>query len=66
MQLSIVKSKDTVDFDCDYTHELKTNVNYYVYNPDYPNYYMREHNCRWSARSNARIKLNCTVFDVLR
>ncbi|KAF7389351.1 hypothetical protein HZH66_010488 [Vespula vulgaris] len=62
--LSIIKSNGTIDFNCGYTQKLKSDVNYYVYNPDFPNYYMGEHNCRWSARSNTRIKLNCTVFDV--
>ncbi|XP_046827166.1 venom serine protease-like [Vespa crabro] len=64
MLLRIIESKDTVDFNCDYNQELKPNVDYYVYNPDYPNYYMGEHNCWWSARSSGRIKLNCTIFDI--
>ncbi|KAL2723532.1 venom serine protease-like isoform X2 [Vespula maculifrons] len=62
--LSIIESKNIVHPDCDYTQELEPEVNYHIYNPGYPNYYLGKHNCRWSVTSNTRIKLNCTVFNV--
>lgn len=62
--LSIVESKNIVHPDCDYTQELEPEVNYHIYNPGYPNYYLGKHNCRWSVTSNTRIKLNCAVFNV--
>ncbi|KAL2713388.1 venom serine protease-like [Vespula squamosa] len=62
--VGIVESKDTVDSDCNFSQELEPNRNYYVYNPNYPDYYSGEHNCRWTATSNTRVKLNCLFFDI--
>ncbi|XP_046828197.1 venom serine protease-like [Vespa crabro] len=60
----IVESEDTVDSDCNFYQDLEPNINYYVYNPDYPDYYIGEHTCRWIASSNTRVKLNCSIFDI--
>ncbi|KAL2749493.1 venom serine protease-like [Vespula maculifrons] len=64
MLLGIVESEDAVDSDCDYFQQLEPGRNYYIYNPNYPDYYLGQHNCRWRAKSNTRVKLNCSFFDV--
>lgn len=64
MLLGVVNSEESIEEDCDFSQDLTQGVNYYVYNPDYPDYYIGQHNCKWKATSNTRVKLNCTVFDV--
>lgn len=64
MLLGVVNSQESIEDDCDYSQELEPGVNYYVFNPDYPDYYIGKHHCQWNATSNTRVQLNCTLFDV--
>ncbi|XP_015184240.1 PREDICTED: venom serine protease-like [Polistes dominula] len=64
MLLGVVHSEESIEKECDYSQYLQQGVDYYVYNPDFPDYYTGEHNCRWEANSNTRVQLNCSFFDV--
>ncbi|KAI4500529.1 hypothetical protein M0802_004491 [Mischocyttarus mexicanus] len=61
MLLGFVNSEEEIiDPNCDYEQELEPGRKYYVYNPDFPNYYIGENNCQWKASSNTKSP-NCTM-----
>lgn len=64
MLLGVVNSQEDIENECDYSQQVEPGVDYYVYNPNFPDYYEGQHNCQWEAKSNTRLQLNCTSFDV--
>lgn len=55
-----------VDSNCDYYQDVDMGQQYYIYNPQYPNYYPARTSCRWVARSapNTKIVISCEDIDI--
>lgn len=55
-----------VDSNCDYYQELEMGKQYYIYNPEYPQFYKAGTSCRWVARSeqNTKVVLSCEDIDI--
>lgn len=51
---------------CDYYQEIELGQRYYIYNPEYPEWYEAGASCRWVAHSqpNTKIVLSCEDIDI--
>ena len=59
-----VGSSLAIDNGCNYYQELTPGTTFYVYNPEYPYSYRGQRSCRWNMKSDYRVSLNCTTFQL--
>ncbi|XP_003700816.2 venom serine protease 34-like isoform X1 [Megachile rotundata] len=62
--LLIFKETQTADVGCTFAQNLIVGNTYYVYNNEYPYQYEGQHNCAWTLKSDYRVNLHCTTFEL--
>ncbi|XP_029036053.2 venom serine protease 34-like isoform X1 [Osmia bicornis bicornis] len=62
----LINVSESADAECTFSQELAVGTSYYIYNPRYPYKYRGGNSCSWTMKSDYRIKMNCTTFELPR
>nr|XP_003700801.1 PREDICTED: venom serine protease 34-like [Megachile rotundata] len=59
-----VKADETTETNCTYVHNLTSEEDYYIYNPEFPKPYRGPQSCSWTINSDYRVNVVCKLFEL--